>query len=1197
MLTRTSHAGPRPDAAERGGDGASGTLRWWLRGSFIAGGLIMAVIAAVTWLSWTWVDEAINLRGPLATARGEIERLDEVLTMSARMYVATGDESWRARYENNVADLDVAIAKARSLSVNMLGSDLVRTTEVANKRLVDMEMESFRLRGEGDVAAAALVLDSPDYARNKAEYAAGMSQLWASMNATANARIRYIGIAVGGASVVGLMALGTIFVAGRAVKKRLWIEQSASMAGRFETHGRNWGAVGLASAVLLCGLTASAIAGYLVRREVTEVNRGEFDRRSDRVAGEAQRRLKLLSTSLRGARALFAASEMVTAQEFATFVGSRGLESDLPGVIATAYAQVIRPGSGGDASYTLQFVEPATDALGNIGCDLAHIDVLREVVDRAAMSGEAATSARFGAAQGGSPRFAFAVPVYQPGTRPVAAPARAAALQGALLAVIDPDRFFDKVTATESGTIDFEIFDGEHVEADTLLYDADGSMSPRASAVAAPAHADQTLSRTTSLDAGGRQWTCRVRATPDFRHRSNLALPWATATSGALLSAALAGIVFMLANGRERALRLAEQITAKVRRLAMVAERITSAVIITDASRRIVWVNEGFTRMTGYTREEALGQLPEALLHCPHSDPGTVEAMDDALATGVGFQGQILNHDRDGNEFWAEVDAQPIREADGSLGGFVVVKSDITERLRAADALVQARKDAETASDAKTCFLASMSHEIRTPLNGIIGFADLLRRGADGGDAGLRAEWVGIIHTSGTHLLALVNDVLDLSKMDAEKLDIAMAPCSPRRAILDSVALIRSRALERGIVLEAHFDPSLPEVVRCDAMRIRQIVMNLVSNAVKFTEAGSVSITASASRSALGPRLKIVVADTGVGMTGEQMQRLFAPFQQADRTIAGKFGGTGLGLAISRQLARRMAGDITVASTPGKGSTFTVEIQAAELLHGDEAHHIAADEEGTAESERPLEGRSVLVADDVEANRKVCTIFLERAGALVTSAADGREAVDACAARDFDLVLMDVQMPELSGLLATRAIRLAGGKMPILALSAFSSSGDRADCLAAGMNDYLTKPIDPTLLVRTSARWIRRFSSARAAASATPDITVAPADSLAETISGSAEFDAIALEWLNGLTERLIAAREALARGDAETAARIAHAIKGSGGSLGLPEFTAPAADLVKQAKEGRLDEASASLVSLLEIQREAQDRMIKKAA
>ncbi|HMN41465.1 MAG TPA: ATP-binding protein [Phycisphaerales bacterium] len=381
---------------------------------------------------------------------------------------------------------------------------------------------------------------------------------------------------------------------------------------------------------------------------------------------------------------------------------------------------------------------------------------------------------------------------------------------------------------------------------------------------------------------------------------------------------------------------------------------------------------------------------------------------------------------------------------------------------------------AERASHAKSEFLASMSHEIRTPLTAILGYADLLL------DPALtereRREHALTIRRNGEHLLSIINGVLDLSKIEAGRMTIEALPTCPRRVLEEVCSLMSVRAAAKGITLRAEVVGSLPARVRTDPTRLRQILLNITGNAIKFTQRGGVTMRASFQPTPT-PILCFDVIDTGIGLRPEEIPRLFQAFAQADASTSRRFGGTGLGLSISRQIAGMLGGDITVASEHGQGSVFTVTL-AADVVAGfsEHADELVVPRGHAAPPGRTagLAGTRVLVVEDGPDNQRLISHHLRKAGAAVELAENGAvglaRVLDA-AAPPIDLILMDMQMPEMDGYEATRRLRAAGWCGPIVALTAHAMDGDRVGCMNAGCNDFLTKPIDREGLVDACARW------------------------------------------------------------------------------------------------------------------------------
>lgn len=431
----------------------------------------------------------------------------------------------------------------------------------------------------------------------------------------------------------------------------------------------------------------------------------------------------------------------------------------------------------------------------------------------------------------------------------------------------------------------------------------------------------------------------------------------------------------------------------------------------------------------------------------------------------------------DGGVCWLEGEANPTRRDDGGTSWLGYIR-DVTDDVEREQRLDEARREALEATKAKSEFLANIGHEVRTPLAAILGYAELLEAQADAFD-GEDRDAIRTIRRNGEHLLGLVNDLLDISKVEAGRLTIERLEMSAIEVVADVLATMRVRAEAKGLALLVEWASVIPQRVHSDPTRLRQIIINLVSNAIKFTHEGSVTLRVSCDAPA--QRLVFEVCDTGIGMTPEQLDtvRRFEAFTQADASTTRRFGGTGLGLRLCAALANELGDGLVLESTQGVGTTSLVRIATGDLSStafidpGDRA--VCGQ---TVIEERGLDGMRILLAEDGADNRRLLGHHLQRAGASVRTAEDGMLALEACAEEAFDLVLMDMMMPRMDGYDATRSLRQRGHAGPIVAITAHATDEDRDACLEAGCDGFLTKPISATSLVRACLRFTRRAEAA-----------------------------------------------------------------------------------------------------------------------
>ena len=685
----------------------------------------------------------------------------------------------------------------------------------------------------------------------------------------------------------------------------------------------------------------------------------------------------------------------------------------------------------------------------------------------------------------------------------------------------------------------------------------------------------------------------------------------------------IVGTVQDITARREAEIALRESQSA-ARKLSLVAAKTDNPVLISSADGRIEWANEAFCRVMEYRLDEVVGRNPVHFMGGEDTDPRTIARIRAAMDHGTGISTDVVNYSKSGRKYHLHVEIQPVRGADGAIEHFIAVETDITARVETENQLRRAKSEADEASRAKSEFLASMSHEIRTPMNGVIGMTSLLM------DTPMSAEqrdYVSTIRTSGEALLTIINDILDFSKIESGKMEVEHTPFELSLCLEEALDLFALQASAKRIEIGYNIAPDVPGSLLGDATRLRQIVVNLVNNAVKFTPGGSVAVEVRRATldldtaegvpaEVLEPdqlRLEFTVRDTGIGIPPDRIDRLFRPFSQVDSSTTRKYGGTGLGLAISQRLCRLMGGSIRVESGPGRGTAFIFTIrttaapgasdsglsttplplrggwvlcvedhpvtqsrlrtlienwrvdcvvvptaEAALAVAGQRAQPpalLVVDVGKSLDTASPLETLAVLrcpclalypfgqtppaapagciqfgsttkplrtisfelgviglfqspdrnrtasatavdrplgddvplevlVAEDNAVNQKVALRFLERLGYRADAVANGLEAVTTLEHRRYDLVLMDLQMPEMDGFEATRQIRLrvpAHRQPKIFALTANAMQGDREQCVAAGMDDHISKPVKMDEIAETIRKHFPRAEYATTA--------------------------------------------------------------------------------------------------------------------
>ncbi|MEZ8741241.1 ATP-binding protein [Photobacterium swingsii] len=515
-------------------------------------------------------------------------------------------------------------------------------------------------------------------------------------------------------------------------------------------------------------------------------------------------------------------------------------------------------------------------------------------------------------------------------------------------------------------------------------------------------------------------------------------------------------------------------LTNKVTELAQVAEHARDVIIITDAKGKITWVNPAFESLTGYTLSEVVGQSPGSLLQGDSSDLEIVHEMSRKIAQKEAVRVEILNYAKSGESYWVELDISPVTDSTGEIVRFIAVERDITQRRQVEEQLETALKEATRATRAKSEFLANMSHEIRTPMNAIMGFTELLLEKPMHAE---HREQLELVHRSAGNLVAIINDILDYSKIEAGKLSLTNEAFDLQEVLESTIDLCGYQAKEKELPLVMNIAPAINTKVMGDKGRVNQILLNLIGNALKFTDSGTVTVNVEAESFRETTRFYISVEDTGIGIPAERLPYIMEKFEQVDNSATRQYEGTGLGLAICKRLIQLYGGELKVESEEGKGSCFSFSIT---LVNQHSKISVAANQDYPMLDEKlipeVLRNKKILIAEDSYVNRLLIEKMLNNAPVELVFAEDGEQAVALYCQHVPDMVITDISMPNKDGYEATADIRTLQEQgypwCPIIALSAHAMTEERERSFASGMNDHLSKPISKDLLIKMIFKWL-----------------------------------------------------------------------------------------------------------------------------
>lgn len=871
----------------------------------------------------------------------------------------------------------------------------------------------------------------------------------------------------------------------------------------------------LAWIILATSLLLTICAWYISSQYVQQRAQDKFQFKVQEVAKAIEDQMHVYEQVLRGGVAFFDSSNFVSREEWKIYVETLDLEKHWPGIQGLGYAVpvpkeklkahiesvraegfadfTVKPEGERDFYTSIIYLEPFDWRNRRaFGYDMWSNELRRDAMKKSMETGNPVASGLITLVQETEENiqkgFLLYVPVYKKGTHANTPGQKQNALKGWVYAAFRTNDLMKGILSARESRLDtsteMEIYDGS-LSSENLLYSSTGKSTLNDKG-------KHIYNKTITLNTHGRDRHIMVYENENFQ-ATNANLPTYIATGGLIVDILLFYVIYSLTSVQRRAVKMAREISqtiedknfelkenqlnlerlneslrGKESRIKAIIENTAEGIISIDHLGIIQSWNKTCEVLFGYTSREAVGMGLSLILN--ESDfkdylsysKEYIETRNKAL---IGYGREVECIRKNGRTFPAEFSVSLAEQ--GNKEVFIGCFKDISEKKRdekrmieAFNQIQKAQQEAELASKSKSEFLANMSHEIRTPMTAILGYIDLLKENEKLQETEA-LEQISVIEKNGQYLLNIINDILDLSKIEAGKLELEYGPVSIFEKVDNIKNLLQAKLVEKKLDFIVEYDFPLPAKVSMDQIRVRQILINLLGNAIKFTQQGQVKLKVSwLKESSL---LQYEVQDTGIGMTQEQMQSVFASFEQADNSITRKFGGTGLGLAITKRLTEMMGGSISVESEYGKGTTFKVEIAAEQL--GNEmlskAPVLNSQKIVEVKNNNQLSGKVLLVDDNIT-NLTLISKILKKMNLEVECCMNGQEAVDMLLTKGlpFEAVLMDVQMPVMDGLTAAGILKQNNYDKPVIALTANTMNGDREKCLAAGYNEFASKPIN-----------------------------------------------------------------------------------------------------------------------------------------